>query len=361
MTIVTVPLSGNRYQIHIADGLLDRAGPLLRKLPCQVGKAVVITDTTVGKHYGERLQQSLALAGYQPLLIEVTPGEAQKSLTTAGQIYEKLSEFKIERATPILALGGGMVGDLAGFVAATYQRGQPLIQVPTTLLAQVDSSIGGKCAINHGHIKNKIGLFYQPRLVICDPQLLQTLPKREIGSGLGEVIKYGMILDQRLFRYLECQMPDILAGDASKRELVIARCASIKARLVAKDEHDHGLRQLLNFGHTVGHAIESVSAFGLTHGEAVALGMMIASRMAMRLGRLPEEQLRRLGELIVRAGLPTALPETFSIPLILDFMAHDKKITAAKIKFILPCRIGKGFITDAVSPTLVEETLRQSL
>ena len=319
-------------------------------------KLVIVTDPSVKSLYGTNLKQSLSGNGFKVAILEVPEGEEQKSLQTAGRLYHELTDFYAERTTPVLALGGGVIGDLAGFVAATYLRGVPLIQLPTTLLAQVDSSIGGKVAVDHGQMKNKIGAFYQPGLVISDITTLKTLPTREISDGLAEVIKCGVIQDEELFTYLESNLDQIKRLDEKALETVVFRSAKIKAEIVEKDERDFGLRNTLNFGHTIGHAIESISDFKVEHGQAVAIGMLAAAGIASKMGIFDRSELLRLKEVIGRAGLPTELP-AFDAEDIIQFMKHDKKIIRGKIRFVLPRSIGEVFITDEVSPSLVKQVL----
>ncbi len=321
-------------------------------------KLVIITDPIVRSLYGNNLKQSLASSGFKVLLLEVPVGEKQKSLETAGRLYQELTDFYTERTTPILALGGGVIGDLTGFVAATYLRGVPLIQIPTTLLAQLDSSIGGKVAVNHGRLKNKIGVFYQPRLVISDITTLKTLPAVEVSEGLAEAIKYGVIRDAELFTYIESNLDQIRALDDSALETIVFRSAQIKAEVVAKDEKDFGLRRILNYGHTVGHAIETVSDFTVSHGGAVAIGMLAAASISNRLGILDQKEVSRLKNIIASAGLPTKLPSLEAARLI-QAIRHDKKILQGKIKFVLPRTIGDVFITDEVSSTIIEQVLAE--
>jgi 3-dehydroquinate synthase len=267
-----------------------------------------------------------------------------------------MTAFGAERGTPVLALGGGVIGDVAGFVAATYMRGMPLLQLPTTLLAQVDSSIGGKVAVNHGQLKNKIGAFYQPRAVIADISTLRTLPPKQIASGLGEVIKCAVIMDADFFTYLEDHLAQTKALDEKTLEHIVTVCAGIKADVVVKDERDLGLRNVLNFGHTVGHAIESLTDFGVSHGQAVAAGMVAASTIAVEMGVLEKSDLARIRKLLKRAGLITRMPE-LDPAKVMGTMTHDKKAAGGKIKFVLPRRIGEVFVTDEVSPALVERIL----
>ncbi|HEX9976732.1 MAG TPA: 3-dehydroquinate synthase, partial [Dehalococcoidales bacterium] len=355
MKNIKVRLGRRSYNIRIGTGLLTQVGPMLKEMGC-AGKAVIITDPTVRKLYGRQRKPSLTSSGFKVALLEVPEGEEQKSLETAGRLYNELTKFYAERTTPILALGGGVIGDLAGFVAATYLRGVPLVQIPTTLLAQGDSSIGGKVAVNHGLLKNKIGAFYHPRLTISDISTLKTLSPRELSDGLAEIIKHGVILDGEFFGYLEENLDKIKSLDDQVLERVISRSAKIKAGVVEKDELDLGLRNILNYGHTVGHAIESVSELKVWHGEAVAIGMLAEARISNRLGILTEDEVARIKKLIAQAGLPTELP-SLELEKLIQAMKHDKKILQGKLKFALPKSIGEAFITDEVSPSLIEKAL----
>ncbi|MBI2848396.1 MAG: 3-dehydroquinate synthase [Chloroflexi bacterium] len=357
MKKVRVKLGARSYDIRIGPGLLKQAGQMLKEMGLG-GKAIVITDPIIRRLYGDSLRQSLAESGFSVTVLEVPEGEEQKSLETAGLLYRELTGAHVERMTPILAMGGGVIGDLSGFVAATYLRGVPFVQIPTTLLAQVDSSIGGKVAVNHGLLKNKIGAFYQPRLVVADVALLKSLSAGEISDGLAEIIKYGVIADSALFIYLEHNVERIKALDEKALTSVIYRSAKIKARVVARDEQDLGLRNVLNYGHTVGHAIESVSDFAIRHGQAVAIGMVAAAKISNRLNILPEGDMLRIRELIIRAGLPTGLP-AFELDKLVQAMKHDKKVLQGKVRFILPRTIGEVFITDGVDPEIVEQVLRE--
>jgi len=355
MRKVRVRLGRNSYDILIGSGLLAQTGQLLNEIGFS-DKLVVITDPTVKRLHGGTLQQSLTDSGFKVTILEVPEGEEQKSLETAGRLYHELTAVYAERTTPIIALGGGVIGDLAGFVAATYMRGVPLIQLPTTLLAQGDSSIGGKVAVNHGNLKNKIGAFYHPRLTISDISALKTLSPRELYDGLAEIIKHGAILDGEFFSYLEENLEKVKSLDNRVVERVVSRSAEIKAGVVAKDELDLGLRNILNYGHTVGHAIESVSELKIWHGEAVAIGMIAEARISNKLGIFESSELTRLKELIERAGLPTEMPTLESEKLI-QAMEHDKKIVGGKVRFVLPRAIGEVFITDDVSLSLVRQVL----
>jgi 3-dehydroquinate synthase len=319
-------------------------------------KAVIITDPTVKKLYGRKLKQSLASSGFKVVLLEVPEGEEQKSLETAGRLYHELTDFYTERTTPILALGGGVIGDLAGFVAATYLRGVPLVQVPTTLLAQGDSSIGGKVAVNHGLLKNKIGAFYHPRLTISDIDTLKTLSPRELSDGLAEIIKHGAIMDREFFSYLEKNLDRIKSLDDRVLERVVSHSAKIKVGVVEKDELDLGLRNILNYGHTVGHAIESASELKVWHGEAVAIGMVVEARISNRLGILDKAEVLRIRNLIAWAGLPVTLP-SLKLSRLIQAMRHDKKVSQGRMRFALLKSIGEVFITDKVSLSLIEKAL----
>lgn len=344
------------YEILVASGLLAQAGQLLKEQGLG-GKSIIVTNPVVRDFYGSVLLDSLACAGFEAGILEVPDGEEQKSLKVAGRLYSQLSRLHAERSTVILALGGGVIGDLAGFVAATYMRGLPLVQVPTTLLAQVDSSIGGKVAVNHGRLKNVIGAFYQPRLVVSDILTLKTLGAREVGDGLAEVIKYGVIRDRELFRLVEDNIDRIRLFDGKILEEIVSLSAGIKAEVVEKDEKDLGIRNILNFGHTVGHAIEAVSGFDIAHGSAVALGMIAAGRIANKMGLIAEGELMRLQNIIRRAGLPVKLPPV-NIARVMQAMSHDKKVRQGRIRFVLPRALGDVFVTDEVSTELIEEVLR---
>jgi len=355
MKKVRVRLGSNSYNIFIGLGLLTQTGARLKEIGFN-DKLVIITDPTVKNLYGNTLKQSLTSSGFQVRILEVKEGEEQKSLETAGLLYHELTGCYAERTTPILALGGGVIGDLSGFVAATYLRGVPLVQIPTTLLAQVDSSIGGKVAVNQGNLKNKIGAFYQPRLVISDVTALKTLTIGELSDGLAEVIKYGVIQDEEFFTYLESNLDLIKALDDRALETIVFRSAKIKAEVVEKDERDLGLRNILNYGHTVGHAIESVSDFKVRHGEAIAIGMLAAARISNKLDILDKEAVIRLKNVIARAGLPTELTG-LQLKGLVQAMSHDKKILQGKIRFVLPKSMGNVFITDEVGLSLIEQAL----
>jgi len=355
MKKVRVRLRNNGYYVLIGSGLLSKVGYYLKETGFD-SKVVIITDSTVKDLYGITLKHSLIASGFKVSLLEVPDGEDRKSLETAGRLYNELTNCHAERTTPILALGGGVIGDLAGFVAATYMRGVPLIQLPTTLLAQVDSSIGGKVAVNHGMLKNKIGAFYQPKLVISDITSLKSLTNGELKSGMGEVIKYAMIWDKEFFTFLKMNLQNINSLNGNTLEYIVSVAARIKGQVVEKDEKDMGLRNILNFGHTIGHALETVSDFGISHGQAVACGMIGAAKISSRMGTFDSSELSELKQLVQETGLSVEMPD-FDMKNVLQAMKHDKKVRGGKIRFILPKAIGEVFMTDKVSASLVKEVL----
>jgi 3-dehydroquinate synthase len=354
---IKVSLIQQDYEIRIAAGLLGQVGKNLSGLGFK-SKVVVVTNPVVKKLYGETVMQSLKEAGCEPFILEAPDGEEYKSLEWAGKLYEQLAGLKSERKTPVLALGGGVIGDLGGFVAATYMRGVPLFQLPTTLLSQVDSSIGGKVAVNHGQLKNNVGTFYQPEMVLSDISVLKTLPEVQVTNGLAEVIKYGIIRDKKLFQIIENNLAGLKSIEEKITEEVIARCAVIKAEIVEKDERDLGLRNILNFGHTTGHAIETVSNFQVGHGQAVAIGMVAAGMISRKLGVLAAYELNKIKYLLMKSGLPVNFSD-LNINRILQVMKHDKKNSGGKVKFILLESIGGVFINDNVNIDLVEEVLKE--
>ncbi len=357
MRTVNVNLGTNSYRILIGAGILSRCGREI--VDMGLGEdAAVITNPVVSSLHGGALEKSLADAGLKVAVLEVPDGEEQKSLETAGELCGRLTQCHAERSTTVLALGGGVIGDLAGFVAATYMRGVPLIQIPTTLLAQVDSSIGGKTGVDHEGLKNKIGAFYQPRLVMADTDTLKTLPGEAIIDGLAEVIKYAVIRDQGILTYVEDNLKAIMAADSEAMEEVVFRCASIKADVVSQDEKEKGLRAILNFGHTVGHAVETVSNFGIEHGTAVAIGMVAEARIAHKMGMLGKNDLKRLEGIINRVGFKLALPEA-ETEKFEQAMTHDKKVVCGRVRFVLPNSLGKVSITDEVDQALVRQTIEE--
>ena len=358
MRIVQVPLGARSYSIHVGAGILAQlpehcAGIGLR------GRCVVITDRNVARRYGRKCVATLKAGGFQPILITVPPGEPAKSLKVVQSCYDQLAKHRIERKSFVVALGGGVVGDLAGFVAATYLRGVPLVQVATTLLAQVDSSVGGKVGVNLKAGKNLVGAFYQPRVVLCDIDALRTLPAREFRAGLAEVIKYGIIYDAALFERLEADMDRLLAKEPDVLGAVVARCCEIKAEVVSQDETEGGLRAILNFGHTIGHAIEAISGYRkYLHGEAISIGQVAAARLSATHSGLAKSDVERVGALFNRAGLPTEIK--LSRPKLHQLhkaMLLDKKVSEGEMKFVLAERIGKVHWGQSVPLSSIERVL----
>ncbi|MBI4988677.1 MAG: 3-dehydroquinate synthase [Rhodocyclales bacterium] len=343
MRTLKVALGARSYPIHIGNRLLERADLIVPHLKAPL--AAIVSNETVAPLYLPALAGALRASGVQVTEIVLPDGEQHKNWQTLNRIYDALLESRCERATTIIALGGGVVGDLAGFAAATYQRGVPFIQVPTTLLAQVDSSVGGKTGINHPLGKNMVGAFYQPRLVLADTDTLRTLPERELCAGLAEVIKYGLIRDLPFFEWLEGNMESLRARDPEALTHAIERSCANKADVVAADETEAGVRALLNLGHTFGHAIEAGLGYGVwLHGEAVSVGTVMAAELSRRLGWLSSEDCDRTAALLQRAGLPTQGP-ALGADRYLDLMAFDKKVTAGKMRLVLLKKIGEGVIS----------------
>ena len=304
-----VELGPNSYPVHVGDGILPRIGELALAAGLAAGRCALITDTNVGRLYSATVLNGLERSGFHPQLIEIAPGETSKSLDTLKQVYHRLAEAELDRDGAVFALGGGVVGDVAGFAAATYLRGLPLVQVPTSMVAQVDSALGGKTAVNLRNAKNLIGAFYQPRLVVADIAALASLPVREFREGLAEVIKYGAILDAPFVGWLEQEMQMILRRESDRLGEMVGRSLRHKAAVVSSDEREGGQRKILNFGHTLGHALEASTAYGnYLHGEAVAIGMAAAARLSMRHSGLKAEEAKRLEHLLEAAGLPIDLP-----------------------------------------------------
>jgi 3-dehydroquinate synthase len=342
MQTLRVELGERAYAIHIGERLLSSAGLILPQL--DLLRVAIVTNTTVAALYLQQLVEALRARGVDVLSIVLEDGERYKDWATLNRIYDALLQRRCDRKTTLIALGGGVVGDLAGFAAATYMRGIPFIQVPTTLLAQVDSSIGGKTGINHPLGKNMIGAFYQPRLVLADTKVLETLPPRELSAGMAEVIKHGLVRDAGFFAWLEQNMEKLLACDQDALAHAVRRCCEIKAAVVAEDERETGVRALLNFGHTFGHAIESGMGYGnWLHGEAVAAGMVIAADLSRRLGLIAQADVERVVLLLKRAGLPTAPPD-IAPGRMLELMGADKKAEGGKLRFVLLDAIGSASV-----------------
>lgn len=349
-TVVRVELGPRSYDIEVAAGSLSRAGAFLLER-CHASHAVVVTDKNVVDPHGIVVIDSLHSAGMRTDLVALDPGEEMKSVEAAQTLWDALATIKADRSTIIVAVGGGVIGDLAGFVAATYTRGLRFLQVPTTLLAMVDSSVGGKVGINLRAGKNLVGCFWQPQGVVIDSNALVTLPEREFRSGLAEVVKYGVILDAEFFEFLETNRRLILDRDAATLTHVIGRCCRLKADVVEQDEREEtGLRAVLNYGHTFGHAIEKVAAYGTwLHGEAVSIGMMCAARMAASLGRVDGRFSARQQELLESFGLPVTSPDLDRNKL-LSAMFLDKKSKDGQLNFVLPDELGHVEVVSGVSP-----------
>jgi 3-dehydroquinate synthase len=341
MQTLTVNLGDRSYPIHVGAGLLDRAGELLQQAGMR-GKVAVVTNPTVAQLYLDPLHEALINAEFEVTPILLPDGEEHKNLKSLVSIYDRLIRERFERKSCVLALGGGVVGDVAGFAAATYLRGVSYVQVPTTLLAQVDSSVGGKTGINHESGKNLIGAFYQPKLVLIDIAVLRTLPQRELVAGLAEVIKYGIIRDPALFGLLEQRMEKLLGSDRELLSQVIQIACAIKARIVEADEREDDYRAVLNFGHTIGHALEAVTGYRqLLHGEAVAVGMVKAAALSVQQGFCDKASFNRVVALVRKAGLPVEIPLGVLPQNLIQAMEVDKKVAGGKIKFILCEGIGR--------------------
>jgi 3-dehydroquinate synthase len=338
---VTVALGDRSYPIEIGCGTLERVGEPIREAT-GASRAFVVTVPPVGRRYAATVMRSLRSAGLRARRLVVPDGERTKSLRQAARLYDAMLESGADRGSVVVALGGGVVGDLAGFVAATLLRGLPLVQIPTSLLAMVDSSVGGKTGVNVARGKNLVGAFHQPRLVWIDAATLRTLPPRQRSAGLAEVVKHAAIWDESLFATLEVELPRLLALEPQALLPVLERSCAIKAEIVARDERESGLRMLLNFGHTLGHAVEALKGYrGVLHGEAVAMGMVYAAERSEALGFSPEGTRARLAALLARAGLPTALP-AFPRRAYLGAVGVDKKRRDAQIRFVVLRGIGKA-------------------
>ncbi|TAL01052.1 MAG: 3-dehydroquinate synthase [Rhodospirillaceae bacterium] len=369
-TTVHVDLGARAYDIHVGQGLLARAGALIRPLLAQP-RVFIVTDTHVAPLYLERLEDALRASGLRCDHVVVPAGETSKDMTCLATVLNAMLAARCERSTMIIALGGGVVGDLTGFAASILLRGVDFIQIPTTLLAQVDSSVGGKTGINMPAGKNLVGTFHQPRLVLADIDVLASLPRRELLAGYAEVAKYGLIDDLPFWQWLEQNGADAIAGGAKApallRHCIVTSCIA-KARIVAADERESGLRALLNLGHTFGHALEAEMGFGeaLLHGEAVGLGMALAFDLSARLGLAPTEDAARVCKHLHGVGLPVTLPRTgqhgpITAARLIAHMGQDKKVKDGAITFILAHGIGRAFVTTAVPLPVLEATLNAAL
>jgi 3-dehydroquinate synthase len=355
MQTLKVELANRSYPIHIGRGLISNADLILPHLKRK--HVAIVTNTTVAPLYLEQLSSALKAAGVTVISIVLPDGEAYKNSETLNLIYDALLQNRCERSTTLIALGGGVIGDLTGYAAATYLRGVPFIQIPTTLLSQVDSSVGGKTGINHPLGKNMIGAFYQPQLVLADIDTLQTLPPREFSAGMAEVIKYGLIRDPDFFDWLEVNINQLMALDEYSISEAIYRSCQNKAEVVARDEHETGERALLNLGHTFGHAIENAMGYGVwLHGEAVAAGTMMAADLSLRMSWLSSKDVKRIHDLLTAAKLPLEAPK-LGVEKYLDLMQMDKKVADGKIRLVLQQAIGKSVITSDYDAEKLRETL----
>lgn len=352
MRTLNVELAERSYPIHIGAGLLLQ--PQLITTCLRQKRVAIVTNTVVAPLYLEQLVGGLSAQGVECVPIVLPDGEAHKNWETLNTIFDALLEARCERGTTIIALGGGVVGDMAGFAAAVYQRGVPFIQIPTTLLAQVDSAVGGKTAINHPSGKNMIGAFYQPQVVLADTDTLRTLPERELAAGLAEIIKYGFIRDLAFLEWLELNLERLLARDPEALAYAIEASCRNKAEVVGVDEREAGMRALLNFGHTFGHAIEAGTGYGTwLHGEAVAAGMVLGAQLSERMGYLSEKDVHRVASVLARAGLPISAPD-LGLDRYIDLMGHDKKVKGGKLQFVLLKQIGTAFVSEAPAAALAE-------
>ncbi|WP_415033607.1 3-dehydroquinate synthase [Azonexus sp.] len=351
----TVALGERSYPIHIGSALLQRGDLLLPHIRSK--KAVVVSNTTVAPLYLETLSATLRAGGVEVLPVILPDGEQYKTWETLNQIFDALLRQHCERKTPLLALGGGVIGDMGGFAAACYQRGMPFIQIPTTLLAMVDSSVGGKTAINHPLGKNMIGAFYQPRLVLADIDTLNTLPERELRAGIAEIIKYGLIRDAGFIDWLEAHLPALLARDSTALMQAVARSCAHKAEVVAADERESGERALLNLGHTFGHAIETGLGYGSwLHGEAVAAGSVMAARLSQNLGWLSSDEVARVEAIFAAAGLPVRGAK-LGAARYLELMRHDKKVADGRLRLVLLKGLGQAVLSEAASEAQICEAI----
>jgi len=354
MKTLTVELGDRSYPIYIGTGLVtDKA---LLKSAIRGNKVAIVTNETVGPLYLDKLKDSLS--GFDLLEIVLPDGEQYKTLEYLNKIFDALLQAHCNRDVTLVALGGGVIGDMTGFAAATYQRGVDFIQVPTTLLSQVDSSVGGKTGVNHALGKNMIGSFYQPRAVFIDIDTLDTLPDKELSAGLAEVIKYGLIVDADFFAWLEEHMDELVQRDkAALAQAILVSCKT-KADVVAKDERESGVRALLNLGHTFGHAIEAGMGYGAwLHGEAVAAGMAMAADLSQRMGWVSGADVERIRTLLSRANLPVNGPADLSVNTYLNLMSIDKKVQQGKMRFVLMKSIGDAVVTADVDPQQLQKTL----
>jgi 3-dehydroquinate synthase len=346
------------YDIVIGDGVLDRLAPMIQAQD-GVGRCVIITDSGVNPLYGAMVKERLKQIAVPLDMIEIPAGESSKSMSTVLDVARQLIQLKVSRQSLLIALGGGVVGDLTGFIASIYKRSVPYVQIATTLVAQVDSSVGGKTGIDLPEGKNLLGTFYQPRAVLIDLSFLKTLSDKDFKNGLAEIIKYGIISDEEMLALLEQERDAVIQRQLSVMKTLVERSCGIKAHIVEMDEQEGGLRRILNFGHTVGHALEAASDYRLTHGEAVAIGMVAAAEISYRLDYLDERSCERIVDVIKQYGLPTEIPGDFNTKEILGFMASDKKAVGAQLYFVLIKKIGVPFVTAEVPPSMLIDVIEE--
>lgn len=358
MKTIPVKLRNNGYKIVIGSGILAKAGAMFRSLALGTD-AVIVTSSPIARRYASALGRSLKKSGFTVKVLEVPDGEKSKSARCAFDLLQRIASYDVKRRLFIVALGGGVIGDLAGFVAAVYKRGIPYVQVPTTLLAQIDSAIGGKAAIDLPAGKNLVGAFYQPRMVLSDVEVLGSLSRRQIRNGLAEAVKYGVISDKSLFAYLSANCERLLDGDPAALEKTVVACSRIKARIVEKDEKEtKGIRTILNFGHTLGHAVEAAGGYRrYQHGEAVALGMRMAADLSARMGFLGRQDKAAINKVLSAIGLPSVV-KGVSLPAVMKAMGHDKKFEGKKNRFVLATTIGSVKIVEEIPPSLILKALR---
>ena len=350
--------TSSSYEIRIGFKIIDRIALIIAKNH-KANRYVLITDDCVGSLYGKQMMGSFKDVGLNINLIEFPKGESSKKINTVLDIVGKLLELGADRGTMLIALGGGVVGDLVGFIASIYMRGIPYIQIPTTLIGQVDSSIGGKTAIDLPVGKNLLGTFCQPRAVFADLNFLETLPEKEFNNGLAEIIKYGIIEDEKMFRMLEDNIDTIKSRDSALLTKIVENCCRIKKSIVEIDEKEQGLRRLLNFGHTLGHAIEAISKYIISHGECVALGMIAAARISEKKKYLDAVQVKRIEEIILRAGLPAKIPQDISVDDIISKLAMDKKKKNDVVQFVLLKKIGMPFVNGGIASKLIADVIEE--
>lgn len=356
--VLTVDLAQHSYPIYIGSGVLSLLGEYFHRIFGN-RRAVIVTDDIVGPIYAQQVLSSLKSAQLEAHLVSIPPGEASKRLSVTEMLYDKMFDFSVERSDVILALGGGVVGDLAGFAAATFKRGINYIQVPTTLLAMVDSGVGGKTGINHPRGKNMIGAFYQPKFVFTDIEILKTLPRRELGCGLAETVKHAVIRDGSFFEMLEANNRPIIELQSDLLVEIVVRNCRIKAEIVSLDEREANLRGILNYGHTIAHAIETVLAErDFHHGEAVALGMIAAARLAAQRSLLKAEQAQRIFNLLKAFDLPTQITGDLPVDQLYQSMQHDKKVREGKINFVLPTSLGSCTFVNDLTETEIKNVIQ---